>query len=111
MGIDTRIFFKANDDFQGLCWSETVFTDLIDRAYPHPEGATHEVEPGCRYYASDNPRGPWPFLAHILMELLADPGVDTVWYGADLYDDDMLPKCTPGTVLEYSAYYMMDIDA
>lgn len=42
-----------------------------------------EAALGCRFWSPDYPRGSWPQILSVLVQLLATPNVETVWYGGD----------------------------
>ena len=48
-----------------------------------PPEFTHTLRSLTRYYGPSYERGPWPEIAAYLLTLMADPNIETVWYGHD----------------------------
>jgi hypothetical protein len=109
MGIDTRIYCKTNDGNEpALCDSLPNGAYIIAAGEWGPDGATHEINQGWRYYAPGYERGPWPLIAAALLALHAAPNVETVWYFGDTSETGQ--PFTPELVHEYSTHYMANGD-
>lgn len=69
-----------------------------------PEGATHQISNPWRYYGEGYERGPWFAIGGLLMHLLSDDDVTTVWYNGD--GDEGARHCDVERVIEISRHYM-----
>lgn len=72
----------------------------------HPKANYQLVLGGTAFYDEGSPRGPWPWLAGMLMALLGSPGVRRVWYGHDA--DEKLPLVSANDVLRITAFYFAE---
>lgn len=102
MGIDSCIYVLANEEFS--C-SETkrflepnMYKGLVN----------YEIEIYQRYYSENYCRGHWPTIAKCLMELLADPHVQTVYYIPDNINPDESFAFTQESLFKLTAFYIED---
>jgi hypothetical protein len=106
MGIDSCIYVLADEDkFDYSTYSITFLRPGMYKGL-----VNFEIEPYQRYYSKTYQRGHWPTLAKCLMELLADPHVQTVYYLPDHVDLDV-EKVTPFGIVdlfELTAFYIQD---
>ncbi len=106
MGIDATICLKAKPCWVQDDWSciKNLGTIVPVSEYnlEHCPGATHEIDTGARYYGPEYERGPWPKIAASLMELMQDPGIETVWYGGD----DWPSLMTADRLVEITRHYL-----
>jgi len=87
MGIDTCIYVKTKDTQEPeIHGSLPPYCQMFFAADWAPEGATHEIDNPWRYWSYHYDRGPWPHIAAVLLELLAAPNVEKVWYCGDHED-------------------------
>ena len=112
MGINANIFIKATifpprlhhltptNFFEFIPREDSEFSELW-----HDE-ATHEVETPWRYYGPGYERGHWPTICALLLDLLASPDIETVWYDGDHYGDDEAEECTLERITALSAHYI-----
>jgi hypothetical protein len=95
MGIDACIYFEVHDKSAELNvnrflarYPEAEIRKIIDHGgLAEPEGSTHEVVNPWRFYDIGYERGPWPVMCAVLMDLLKDRRIKTVWYGGDSSSD------------------------
>lgn len=114
MGLDCAIRFKVKNgkhlNISELeeCLSETRKIEVIkltDRDIN--SGNSYDVVTPFRYWSQDYPGGPWPLISLILMTLLGNDSIETVWYDGDYINDD--EKDDPFTLemlLEYTKHYV-----
>lgn len=93
MGIDIELFFKTENkeywDDRKTYLGKVAINDNEDL----PE-ATHHISSITRLYDFNYERGPWPQIASVIMELLADPTVEKIWYGGDSFGASNLQEMT-----------------
>lgn len=107
MGIDSCIYILAEEEFSYIDY---------DTKYLNPKRhgfgglVNYEIEPYQRYYSEDYPRGHWPTLAKCLLNLLADPCVNTVYYIGDNQELDFnkIKPFTQKDLFRLSAFYIKD---
>ena len=88
MGVDVRIYFKTKSgDDPELYWGLSDSASITRATEYGVEGSTHEVDTPWRYYGPGYERGPWPKIASVLINLLANKDIETVWYFGDCYDE------------------------
>lgn len=84
MGIDASIFIRLKPEgelsLRCECWATVPDADCM------PDGATHKITNLHRYFDKGYPRGHWPSLSALFLELLSNPDVETVWYSGDNVD-------------------------
>lgn len=105
MGVDACIYFKTRtgqmpDHLYSLPNGATV----VDANEFAVAGSTHEIYQCWRYYGPGYERGPWPFIAAILIELMANEDVETVWYFGDSNDSD--DPFTQERLEQYTRHYI-----
>lgn len=104
MRIDAVILvkLKVDGELPNLrCGSFIPISDYVQEMAP---GATHELSNPWRLYGEHYERGPWPQIAAVLMELLADPNIETVWYGGDSYPS--YSQFTKDDLFQTTEYYL-----
>lgn len=106
MGIDAEIYFKVKEgeNYDGV--SSSHFSILQTESEFKPLGATHVVSSMCRVYDFGYERGNWPLLALMLMQLLASPQIETVWYGGENVDSEYLEILTNERFLNIMKHYL-----
>jgi hypothetical protein len=111
MGVDANIFYRVRDGMESDTHLRCAESRLIEKPDEwedmwFPRLATHSVDldGNNRYYSDGYERGDWPTIAGVLMALLADPAIETVWYGGDTSGQP--PEATPARVLELCAHWM-----
>jgi hypothetical protein len=99
MGLDADIYFATDAPRLRIPHWMNLTVVKLDEACRDaiPEGATHKVDIGDRYWCPIYRRGSWPFLCSILMNLLGSPDVTEVWYG----NDEGCRPFTKDTLIEY----------
>lgn len=107
MGINVEIYFKLKDGSE--LPEDLAFFNVSEKAVAgtYPNGATHYIYSGMRYYSKHYARGNWPQICAYLMELTACQDVDQVWYKSDCRDFG--EGCEPITIkdiLDISEFYM-----
>lgn len=106
MGVDCRIYVRTKDgerpDLQDGLF-KGVYVRTNERG---PKLATHRVDVPWRYHSGNYPNGPWPKIACVLMTLMDDPNVDTVWYTPDVYEDDEGMQFSRMELLEHTAEFL-----
>lgn len=101
MGIDLRIACRAKGEYEPP--SPALGVDGEMSRGSSQEGATHELSSMTRYYGPHYERGPWPFIAAYLLELMADQNVEAIWYGGD--DRDFLEPVTFEWLTQMNLHY------
>lgn len=112
MGIDAVFFIKTKagiagePDLESRLPDDFTFEQLKagQDEYYGPEGATHEVNCGYRFYGEGYERGPGHLICMVLMLLHASPDIETVWYGGDCHD--LPPVCAKEDVLKLAGHFM-----
>lgn len=81
MGQDAMIYVrtKSGNPPEGLA----MFHSCFSRQDHMVAEATHEVDVPYRFYGVGYERGPWPLIAGVLLDLLANPDVEKIWYCSD----------------------------
>lgn len=89
MGMDVELYFEL---LYGDAPSVPYMRGLSEVRLAHPEGATHQIYDGTRYYGIGYERGPWPQIAADLLTLMSAENVGRVWYLEDSSESGyMLP--------------------
>lgn len=85
MGIDVHVACRCKPGIEPPSPSWGLEGQMVrsDSIGSEIDGATHELSSMTRYYGKHYERGPWPTIAAYLLELLADRGIEKVWYGGD----------------------------
>lgn len=105
MGIDCRIYVRTDDGRPpeiGYGWPDGVYLRLNEDG---PSLAKFYIETPWRYWHPEYPRGPWPWIAALLMALLAAPNTEVVWYDGDGMDGGVR-QFSKRELLEYAAAYL-----
>lgn len=120
MGVDVDIYVKAKDSrlqvadlleyaerldegFVREDWYDCVF--LTDEVDPGPKGATHCMSLISRYYGVGYERGDWPGISSVLMDMLNDEMINTVWYVADSENEELATPATISAVKATDLFY------
>jgi hypothetical protein len=106
MGIDVEVYVETTPEFAdagGLDYPHFGF-EGVEEARFGPDGATHRLLSGMRYYGPHYERGPWPQICAALMDLMQEPEVKRVWYFGDSWEGGA--PLTIDEVLEISRHYM-----
>jgi len=90
VGIDIRIACKTAAEVIPPSPNYAVKGEMTEGS--DCDGATYSLNSMTRYYGQSYERGPWPHIAAYLMELMATPGIEAVWYGGDC--DDHMDRVT-----------------
>lgn len=108
MGLDTVIAFKlragASEDVLRAFMLPPDFSIIPKPGYFDISEATHEVSNPWRYYGVGYERGPWPYIACVLMQLMQCPEIEKVYYGDDCSGPE---EIQPALVAMLNMHYMM----
>lgn len=83
MGLDVVIACRCVNGYSPPSPSFGVEGYFSEDVLGRQDGATHALSSLTRYYGPGYERGPWPAIHACLLDLLADPNVEKVWYGSD----------------------------
>lgn len=105
MGVDAVVYVRVRKD----SWVDTPCT--LNRCNGGPPGSTHHVADmaGDRYWSPQYRRGDWPQRAAQLLALMADPDVETLWYGGDNVDADQIPIMDMDRFTEYCSSFVYGV--
>lgn len=100
MGADAHITIscKAHSD-EVQCSRELIWQ--VNKSTHNFTVTTYE-----RYYSEDYPRGHWPSLAKVLLELLKDKSVEAIYYGSDEMSPNSIPKFTLDRFNQLTKFYV-----
>lgn len=104
MGVDACIYIKTISNKEPILSNHLPEGFEIIPADELVEEATHEIDNCFRYYDPDYPRGNWPLLFCVLLELLSCKEIEKVWYFGDNYSAK--EPITFETLIEYSKFYI-----
>lgn len=108
MGVNIELYFKALPNSR---WdkAKTTLGDVQpndDEEFTEP---THYISSLTRLYDFYYERGPWPEIAAIIMELLADPKVTKVWYDGDSGLPEDTSEMTEQRFFEITKHYLKNM--
>lgn len=109
MGIDAVIYFKVREGetLESIAeWRMPQHCRVIPASDWAIEGATHEVDVPYRYYGEGYERGPWPLICSVLLEVMAAPEVEIVWYSGDSGSEMTDQPFTKSRLMEIVEHYL-----
>lgn len=102
MGADARITVRCK-----ACTDELRCSESLDVIWQDNKPTRNfNVIIYERYFSEDYPRGHWPSLAKVLLELLKDKSVEAIYYGSDEMSPDSIPKFTLDRFNQLTKFYV-----
>tara|TARA_R110002126_G_scaffold13516_4_gene58519 strand:+ start:445 stop:807 length:363 start_codon:yes stop_codon:yes gene_type:complete len=114
MGIDAIGYFQARNSYNSYSLMlrnsfkvEPLNDNLNIKEIAKERGAkdaTHRINFDiCRYYSVQYPRGPFPMISSVLLELVNHPDVEKLWYGGD----DFVKQIAPEDILKMTKFWLL----